>query len=140
MTMSYQRADDTLQAALNTETADDVYLWLHTGDPGADGTAAVAKQPDGTTDIVRKAVSFASPENHGTNDERRCLSDSSVEWTGEEIDDGQEITHFSIWSDDEGGQPEFVSGVVESKTVGSDGVTVGEGDIECAIEVHEKPA
>lgn len=138
MTMTHQRADETLHDALNTIGA--VYVWLHTGDPGEAGTANVAQL--NTADIVRKAVEFGDPANHTYNatPHRRCLSTTEVAWSGEEIDEGQTITHFSIWDQEAvGGQPEFISGVVESKMVGSDGVVIEIGDLEAAIEVYVQP-
>jgi hypothetical protein len=140
MTMTYQRADDTLNAALRGAATP--HLWLHTGDPGAAGTANVA-QTDVPADIERKALVFGdAPANHAVNDERYVLNTAAVEWSGAEIDTGQEITHFSIWDDDDDGatQPEFTAAVTTPKTTGSDGVRVAIGDLEVAIEVHVKPA
>jgi len=141
MTMSYQRADATLNDALRGVATP--HLWLHTGDPGAAGNANVAQidPGGGDEDIERKALAFASaPANHAVNDERFVLNTGAVEWTGTEINAGENITHFSIWSADTDGTPEFVSSVAVPKTTGSDGVRIGIGDLEVAIEVHIKPA
>jgi len=143
MAMSASRADTTLEAAL-TGTATP-HILLHTGDPGADGSANVATQPDGTTDIVRKSIDFDAPANHATNDERVCYSSSpqTITWDDTEINDGQDITHFSIWDGDDASAPtvEFVAAVTDSpRTVGSDGVTITDDDVEVAIGVYAKPA
>lgn len=136
MSMTHQRADTTLSDALrNTATP---FLQLHTGNPGAAGTGNVAKK--GGSDIVRKAITFAAPTNHPSNTERRVLSSAAITWTGTEIDAAQNITHFSIWSASTAGQPEFISTVSQSKTTGSDGVTIASGDIEVVIGVFAKPA
>ncbi len=140
MTMSYQRANDTLNAALRGGATP--HLWLHTGDPGAAGTAAVAQQV-GPANIERKELTFAdAPANHAVEDERFVLNTAAVEWAGAEITTGQNITHFSIWDDDDGGatQPEFIAAITTPKVTGSDGVRVAIGDLEVALEVHVKPA
>ena len=135
MTMSYVRADKVLDESLVTGTA---YLWLHTGNPGADGTANVA-QVD-ANNIVKKFVDFSAPVNHEYNAERACYTSTQVEWTGLEIDDGQLITHFSLWdSDGVGAAVEYIAEVAHEKTVGMDGVVVEIGDIEVAITVHQLP-
>lgn len=136
MTMTHQRADTSLTAALKGEATP--HIWLHTGSPGAAGTASVAQLS--AADIVRKAISFGAIGNHAANVERRVLSDGAVAWTGAQIDATQEITHFSIWSALEEGTPEFISTVTTPKTTGSDGVTIAVGDIETAITVFVKPA
>lgn len=135
MSMSAANADAKLNADLNTGTG---YLMLHTGSPGADGTANEA-QKTGPADIDRKAISVGSPENHPSNTERRVLSDAGVTWSGSEILSGQTITHFSIWSAVSGGTLLYLSTVGVSKTTGSDGVTIASGDIEVAIGVFAKP-
>ena len=140
MSMSQYRADLTLNEAL-TGTATP-HMLLHTGDPGADGTANIALA-DGTS-MERKSVSFGDPANETTNGtpERKCENDVAVEFSGEEIDSGQTITHFSIWDGDDASTPdvEFVDEVIEAKETGSDGVTIGIGDLEVAIEVHAHEA
>lgn len=136
MTLSAARADTTLAAALDT-AGDGIFLALHTGSPGADGTANKAADDGG--DAVRKIVEFADPENHPSNIERRCLSTTAVAWTSAEIDDGQTITHFSLWSAVSGGNVEFIAAVDTPKLVGGDGVTVDIGDLEVALTVFAKP-
>jgi Fe-S cluster assembly scaffold protein SufB len=137
MSMTHQRADTTLTAAL--KGAATPHIWLHTGSPGADGTANVA-QTSAPANIVRKAIAFGAIGNHATNTERRVLSDGAVEWTGAQIASGQTITHFSIWSADTAGNVEFISTVAADKTTGSDGVTIATTDVEVAIGVFVKPA
>lgn len=137
MSMTHQRADTTLTAALKGGATP--HIWLHTGSPGADGTANVA-QTSVPANIVRKSVTFGTIGNHVTNTERTVLSSTLVEWSGAEIAASQNITHFSIWSAVTGGTPEFISTVYEAKTTGSDGVSISIGDIEVAISVFVKPA
>lgn len=135
MSMTHQRADTTLTAALKGGATP--HVWLHTGSPGAAGTANVAQVS--AANIARKSVTFGTIGNHATNTERTVLSSTLVEWTGAQIDASQNITHFSIWSASSGGNPEFISTVYEAKTTGSDGVSISIGDIEVAISVFVKP-
>lgn len=68
----------------------DAYLQLHTGDPGAAGTA-------NTTSAVadRKQVSFGSAgTNSGT---RRRRNDAIVRWDAEDVTGSASITHGSLW-------------------------------------------
>jgi len=134
MAMSYQRADQLLEDRLINATP---HLWLHTGEPGENGTANVAQV--GTSDIDRKAVIFGNPQNHESNIERICLNTNEIEWSGAEIDDSQEITHFSIWSADTAGQLEFLEAIIETKTIGADGMKIQPESLEVAISVYIKP-
>jgi len=137
MAMTHQRADVTLNATLRGGATP--HIWLHTGDPGVNGTALVAKQPNGTVDIVRKPISFNAPANHPTNVERRCLSAAQVAWLGSEVNPGQTFTHCSIWSAATAGQPEHITLLGTAKMVGSDGVTMPAGEVEVTIVVHVRP-
>jgi hypothetical protein len=136
MSMTYQRADITLTDALKGTATP--HVWLHTGNPGENGTANVAQVS--LADIARKAVTFGTIANHATNEERTVLNTTKVEWTGAQIDASQQITHFSIWSAETAGSPEFMAAVTTPKTTGSDGVVIEIGDLEVAIGVFVKPA
>ena len=128
MSMTHQRADTTLTAALKGGATP--HVWLHTGSPGADGTANVAQ--DSAANIVRKSVTFGTIGNHATNIERTVLNSSQVAWASGEIDAAQTITHFSIWSALTNGSPEFIGAVAVQKVTGSDGVVIAVGDLEVA--------
>lgn len=136
MPMSHARADDALNAALRDGATP--HVWLHTADPGPDGSGNVAQND--TADIDRKAVSFAVPANHPSEDERQVASDVEVEWTGGEIDAGQEITHVTVWSAATSGQVEFIYALPGAVTVGSDGVKIAPGDLSHGVGVYAKPA
>lgn len=136
MSMSASHADTVLSAALNSPATP--YVQLHTGDPGAAGTANVAVV-DSTDPAPRKAVAFSAPGNHPSNIELRVVSTAEMEWLSNEIDPGQTITHFSIWSAATGGDCLYIAPVAEPKIVGSDGVTVPVGELEVAIGVYAKP-
>jgi len=136
MGMSHQRADATLNLALRNGATP--HLWLHTGNPGAAGTANVALLSAGN--IVRKPITFNAPENHPANVERRALSSVNVTWGGSEINASQTITHMSVWSAASGGVLEGVSEVLIAKVVGSDGVVISAGEVEYAVGVFVKPS
>ena len=135
MAMSASRADQILTSVLNNPATP--HVLLHVGDPGPFGTDSVA-QASGSA-IARKPISFGAPESHPANAERRVLSTADVSWSGAEIDVGQTITHFSVWSAATGGQPEFIAAISQAKTAGSDGVTIPAGQLEVAIGVYAKP-
>ena len=134
--MPHQSADAKLTA--DFKGASTPHIWLHTGSPGADGTANVAQLS--AADIARKPIAFGAIANHVTNDERTILSDGAVEWTGAQIDASQEITHFSVWSALVAGTVLQIAAVTANKTTGSDGVTIATEEIEIAITVFVKPA
>lgn len=136
MPMSADRADATLEDVLRGTATP--HVWLHTADPTSAGTAAVMKQPDGTTDAARKAVTMGVPGAHPSNAERRSLSTTVVEWANTEALEGQFITHASLWSASTGGQPEFIRaiGIVPTPAVGADGIRIPVGDLEVAIVVY----
>ena len=68
-----------------------LFLQLHTGDPGADGTANVA------TENSRQAVTFAAPANTGTDGRAQAATSADVTWTAVAAD--ETYSHISIWDD-----------------------------------------
>lgn len=80
------------------------WLQLHTGDPGADGTANVA------TETTRKQVTLTTASG-GTNSNSAAISWASYPAT-------ETITHVSLWSASTAGTFE-ISGTVTSGAVSS---------------------
>lgn len=82
-------------------------LWakLHTGDPGAAGTANPA------TETTRKEVTtaFAAPSGGVV------LSDEAVTWTS--VPAAEDFTHISIWTDETAGDF-VVSGTITANAMG----------------------
>lgn len=60
-----------------------VYIQLHTADPGAAGTTAVA------TNSTRKTVSMAAPASAA------ITSDAAITWTA--VSTTETYTHFTLW-------------------------------------------
>jgi hypothetical protein len=126
-------------AALATMTG--AYVVLHTGSPGAAGTANVAVNSSDVA-MTPKAVSLAAVSNHPSNTERRRLSDADLEFNGTELKPGQTITHYSLWDGAAGPGTDDVldiAALTTPKLTGSDGATIATGDLEIAITVFAKP-
>ena len=142
MPMSETLADSILNTNLTTGNR---YLWLHTDDPGADGSADPAQSTAGSTEAIhRERVTFGSPTNDtgfASEQGRKVLmSLANVAWTSEEIDPGQVVKYFSLWtSSGTGGTVIFMSSMT-SQEVSNDGVTVAQNAIEVAIEIFKKSA
>jgi hypothetical protein len=62
-----------------------VFLQLHTGDPGPAGTVSVAGN------ATRKQISF------GTATGGLISNDTAITWTTGEVDTGEDYTHWSMW-------------------------------------------
>lgn len=139
MAMTHHLADSVLEEHLYTGGATPAtpHLWLHKGDPGEAGTANVA-QTDVPGNIVRKPIAFANanaPSNTThTTPHRSVFNTGEGTWSGAEIDSGETITHFTIWTASDGDLM-FSAEVDTSKTTGSDGVTIAIGELEVALEV-----
>jgi len=137
MAMTYHLANEVLGDKIQGK---DVYIWLHTGDPGANGVANVAQLGGGN--IVRKIMAFASAPSGESNaiDEQVIENTGASTWSGAEISAAQDIKFFSVWphisQTPDDAFPMFMAEVADEKTTGSDGVTIGIGDLEIAIEVH----
>jgi hypothetical protein len=70
---------------------DGSFVQLHSGDPGADGTANVS-----TATTVRKEVTLAAPDTSTTN--RRRRNDGIIRWEGTDVTGTQTNTHASLWT------------------------------------------
>jgi len=66
-----------------------VYVKLHTGDPGENGTANVAGE------TTRKAASF------GTSSGGTCTSDADINWVN--VSTAETYSHVSFWDASSGG-------------------------------------
>jgi len=130
--MSFEQANIELDEDMRDGSP---HVMLHTGDPANDGDENEAKV--GTADIVRKPVTMGTAVASTTATEQISKNTAQLAWAGTEIDAAQEITHFSIWDATTGGNVLYIATITTSKTTGSDGVTVGVGDLEVAISVYK---
>ena len=94
------------------------YLQLHTGDPGANGTANVAGN------ATRKAVSFGAAAS-GV-----IASDADIVWSTSEVDTSEDYTHWSLFDASSAGN--FLgSGTITANPVTSgDTFTLPSGSVE----------
>ena len=120
-----------LNYAFTTETVSRPTAWkmaLHTGDPGADGSAN--EVDTGTdADYVRQSVTFAA-ESGG-----RCLNNLAASWTVNSGSAGYTVTHATVW--DVTGTPVcLMSGelTVHKTLAASDVQTFSVGQIVAAID------
>jgi len=100
-----------------------IYIQLHTADPGAAGTTAVAGN------ATRKSVSF------GAASAGAISSDASVSWTTGEVDTSEDYTHYSLWTASTAGT--FIaSGTITANAVtAGDTFTIASGDIDLSFSI-----
>lgn len=100
-----------------------IHIQLHTADPGAAGTTAVAGN------ATRKAVSFDTASGGA------MTSDAAVSWTAGEVDTAEDYTHYSLWDASTSGN--FLgSGTVTANAVQvGDTFTIPAGDIDLSFPI-----
>jgi hypothetical protein len=99
----------------------DVYIKLHVGDPGANGTSNPA------TETTRKVVTFAAASN-GT-----IASDSAATWTN--IAGSQDATHFTSWDNLTAGNFLFSGTITSNPYTAGDTVTIASGSLTASLTV-----
>lgn len=101
-----------------------VYQQLHTAEPGAAGTTAVA------TESSRKAVSMGTPAAP-SGGVITISNDAQVQWTG--IAGSQDASHYSLWDASTSGN--FLgSGVITANAyTAGDTLTFAVGDIDISL-------
>jgi len=99
----------------------DVYIKLHIGDPGANGTSNPA------TETTRKVVTFAAASN-GT-----IASDSAATWTN--IAGSQDATHFTSWDNLTAGNFLFSGTITSNPYTAGDTVTIASGSLTASLTV-----
>jgi len=98
-----------------------VYIKLHVGDPGANGTANPA---DETT---RKSVSFGAA-TAGT-----ITSDADISWTN--ITGSQDATFFTAWDSDSAGNFLFSGSVTGNSYTAGDTLTISSGTLVASLTI-----
>jgi len=98
-----------------------VYIKLHTGDPGAAGTANAA------TETTRKAASF------GAASAGAITSDADISWTN--IAGSQDANHFTAWDNLTAGNFLFSGSVVAGAYTAGDTYTITAGNLSASLTV-----
>lgn len=77
---------DALGNGVNYTADPAIWVQLHTADPGAAGTTAIAGN------ATRKLVSFGAPAGGVMS------NDTAITWTTGEVDTAEDYTHLTLWS------------------------------------------
>lgn len=100
-------------------SAANVYIKLHTGDPGANGTANAA------TETTRKEVTFASASAGS------IASDAAVTWTS--IAGSEDATYFTAWDNVSAGNFLFSGTITGNAYVAGDTYTIPSGSLTASL-------
>jgi len=98
-----------------------VYVKLHVGDPGANGTSNAA------IETTRKAVSFAAASTGA------IASDADITWTN--IAGSQDATHFTCWDSLTTGNFLFSGTITANAYTAGDTVTIASGNLSASLTV-----
>jgi hypothetical protein len=99
-----------------------VYVKLHTGDPGEDGTGNAAGE------TTRQAVTFAAPANPGGT----MASNAAVSWTN--VSTSETYSHASLWDHVSAGNCLWTGALTVSKAVtAGDNATFASGAITVTL-------
>jgi hypothetical protein len=96
-----------------------VYVKLHVGDPGANGTSNAA------TETTRKSVSFAAASAGS------LASDADVTWTN--IAGSQDATHFTAWDNVSAGNFLFSGTITANAYTAGDTFTISSGSLTVSL-------
>ena len=100
-------------------SAANVYVKLHTGDPGANGTANAA------TEITRKEVTFAAASGGA------IASDAAVTWTN--IAGSEDATFFTAWDNASAGNFLFSGTITGNAYTAGDTYTIPSGSLTASL-------
>jgi len=98
-----------------------VYIKLHVGDPGANGTSNAA------TETTRKSVSF------GAASAGAITSDADISWTN--IAGSQDATHFTAWDSLTTGNFLFSGTITGNAYTAGDTYTISSGNLSASLTV-----
>jgi hypothetical protein len=96
-----------------------VYVKLHVGDPGANGTSNAA------TETTRKAASFAAASTGS------IASDAAITWTN--IAGSQDATHFTAWDNVSAGNFLFSGTITANAYTAGDTFTISSGALTVSL-------
>jgi hypothetical protein len=126
--MSEFTVDSILNAIFNATafSVTNVYVQLHTADPGAAGTTSVATETD------RQAVSMGSP-GAPSGGVVTIANDAAITWTN--ISGSQDATHFSLWDASTSGNFLGSGTITANAYTAGDTYTAGVGAFTVALNV-----
>jgi hypothetical protein len=96
-----------------------VYIKLHVGDPGANGTSNAA------TETTRKSVSFGAASTGA------IASDADISWTN--IAGSQDATHFTAWDNISAGNFLFSGTITGNAYTAGDTYTISSGNLTATL-------
>jgi hypothetical protein len=114
---------DGLGNATNWTAPTAFWIQLHTADPGAAGTTAIAGN------ATRKQVSFGAASG-GT-----LANDTAISWTTGEVDTSEDYTHWSAWTASTAGTFLFSGTVTANAVTTGDEFTIPIGDLDITLNV-----
>lgn len=127
MSVSDYAENKLLDAVLNHTTTGgglptaDVYVKLHTGDPGEAGTSNAAGE------TTRKQASFAAASSGS------CASDADLTWTN--VSTSETYSHISLWDASSNGNCLWTGALTASKAVNSgDTFTIASGSLTVSLD------
>lgn len=99
------------------------YTWvqLHTADPGAAGTTAVA------ANTTRKQATWASASGGA------LTTSAPLEWTN--VPNAEDYTHFSVWTASSAGSCGFTGAITANAVAVGDTFTIPAGDLDASFAV-----
>lgn len=98
-----------------------VYVQLHTADPGSAGTSNVALE------VTRKAASFGSATAGGLS------SDAAITWTN--IAGSEDATYFTVWDSSTAGNFLFSGTITGNPYTAGDTYTIASGALTVSLTV-----
>jgi hypothetical protein len=116
-------ADELLDAVGNNSSfaVGAVYIKLHTGDPGANGTSNAA------TETTRKAASF------GASSAGTLTSDADITWTS--IAGSQDATFFTAWDNVSAGNFLFSGSINGNAYTAGDTYVIPSGSLTVSLTI-----
>ena len=116
-----QKILDALGNATNYTAPTAFWVQLHTADPGAAGTTAIAGN------ATRKQASFGAASGPA------IANDTALTWTAGEVDTAEDYTHWSAWTASSAGTFLHSGTVTANAVLVGDTFTIPIGDLDLTI-------
>lgn len=112
---------DAYGNATNLTAPTAFWIQLHTADPGAAGTTAIAGN------ATRKQVSFGAASGGA------IANDTAVSWTSGEVDTSEDYTHWSAWTASSAGTFLWSGTVTANAVTAGDTFSIPIGDLDLTV-------